>query len=163
MTTKPLICLRTARAKQGGAALVVGLILLMVLTILAISGMNTSTLELQMAGNMQFSANAFHFAERGLDVAMTRPTPPPIPTEPVIVAEVAVDPSAPNEKYGYRIDHSAQTGTTYVPDGGSEMGGPSGVMAWHYEITSTGRSSRNSVAVHTQSYYRKGGSTATGF
>src|SRR5690606_2858774 len=37
--------------RQRGAALVVGLILLMVLTVLAISGMNTSTLELQMAGN----------------------------------------------------------------------------------------------------------------
>ena len=41
--------------RQGGAALVVGLVLLMILTLLAISGMNTSTLELQMAGNFQFS------------------------------------------------------------------------------------------------------------
>ena len=57
--------------QQGGAALVVGLVLLMILTLLAISGMNTSTLELQMAGNFQFSQNAFQAAEIGLQRAMS--------------------------------------------------------------------------------------------
>src|SRR5262245_66153083 len=56
--------------RQGGAALVVGLVLLMILTLLAISGMNTSTLELQIAGNFQFSQNAFQAAEIGLQRAM---------------------------------------------------------------------------------------------
>ena len=39
--------------KQNGAALVVGLILLVVVTMLAISGMNTATTELAMARNDQ--------------------------------------------------------------------------------------------------------------
>ncbi|NND37810.1 MAG: pilus assembly protein PilX, partial [Gammaproteobacteria bacterium] len=39
--------------RQRGAALIVGLVLMMVLTILAISTMRTSTLELSMAGNTQ--------------------------------------------------------------------------------------------------------------
>src|SRR4030095_13879685 len=56
--------------RQGGAALVVGMILLMVLTLLAISGMNSATLELQMAGNAQFSENAFQAAETGVEEAL---------------------------------------------------------------------------------------------
>ena len=39
--------------KQDGAALVVSLILLVVITVLAISGMNTATTELAMARNDQ--------------------------------------------------------------------------------------------------------------
>ena len=38
---------------QQGAALVVGLVLLVVITVLAISGMNTATTELAMARNDQ--------------------------------------------------------------------------------------------------------------
>ena len=48
-----------SRRGQSGAALVVGLLLLLVLTILAISGMTTATLELQMAGNEQYQERAF--------------------------------------------------------------------------------------------------------
>ena len=39
--------------------------LLLVLTLLAVSGMNTSTLELRMTGNQQFTQNAFQAAETG--------------------------------------------------------------------------------------------------
>jgi len=51
---------------QCGAALVVGLILLMVMTVLAISTMSTSSLELAMAGNAQYKENAFQLAESGI-------------------------------------------------------------------------------------------------
>ena len=54
---------RAAGRHQRGAALVVGLLLLLVLTILAISGMTTATLELQMAGNRQYQERAFQAAE----------------------------------------------------------------------------------------------------
>jgi len=52
---------------QHGAALVIGLILLMVLTLLAISGMNSASLEFIMAGNEQYRANAFQSAEAGIE------------------------------------------------------------------------------------------------
>ena len=55
---------------QRGAALVVGMLLLLVLTLLAISGMNTASLELAMAGNMQYHENAFQAAETGVEQAM---------------------------------------------------------------------------------------------
>ena len=52
--------------KQSGAALVIGLVLLLVLTLLAVSGMNTATLEVQMAGNSQFAENAFQAASAAI-------------------------------------------------------------------------------------------------
>jgi len=59
---------RTASARQQGAALVVGLILLLVLTLLAISGMTTASLELQMAGNEQYQERAFQAADAGIEL-----------------------------------------------------------------------------------------------
>ena len=56
--------------KQDGAALIVGLILLVVITVLAISGMNTATTELAMARNDQNYENAFQAAETGLAAAL---------------------------------------------------------------------------------------------
>jgi type IV pilus assembly protein PilX len=58
------------RNRQSGAALVVGLLLLLVLTILAISGMTTASLELQMAGNEQYQERAFQSAEAGIEQAI---------------------------------------------------------------------------------------------
>ena len=54
------------RTKQSGAALIVGLVLMMVLTILAISTMRTATVELAMAGNTQYHQKARQLAEAGL-------------------------------------------------------------------------------------------------
>ena len=59
----------SSRRANSGAALVVGLILLLVMTLLAISGMNTSTTELQMAANMQYGEKAFQAAEVGIERA----------------------------------------------------------------------------------------------
>ena len=53
--------------RQGGAILVVGLVLLLVLLVLGISTMNTASLELSMAGNDQFQENAFQMAETGIE------------------------------------------------------------------------------------------------
>ena len=58
--------------KQDGAALVVGLILLVVITVLAISGMNTATTELAIARNNQNYENAFQAAETGLEIALSQ-------------------------------------------------------------------------------------------
>jgi type IV pilus assembly protein PilX len=144
------------RSKQTGAALVVGLILLMVLTVLAISGMSTSALELQMAGNTQFGSDAFNQAERGIEAAIKTPTPPPplAPTTTPLRTLSHAEPTRPDSRYEVRIDHDLVTGQTLVPAGGDELGG--GITAYHYEITSTGRSSRNGISVHVHSYYRKG-------
>jgi type IV pilus assembly protein PilX len=52
---------------QSGAALIVSMVLLMVLTLLAISTMRTASLEIAMAGNNQYTENAFQLAETGVE------------------------------------------------------------------------------------------------
>ncbi|MEM9057990.1 MAG: PilX N-terminal domain-containing pilus assembly protein [Pseudomonadota bacterium] len=49
--------------RQRGAALVIGLVLLMALTLFGVSGMNVSTLDLRMADNAARSQQAFEAAE----------------------------------------------------------------------------------------------------
>jgi hypothetical protein len=60
----------SSRTAQHGAALVVGLVLMLVLTVLGVSGMNTATLELVMANNNQSQQLAFQAAETGIDLAV---------------------------------------------------------------------------------------------
>ena len=57
-------------SRQRGAALIIGLILLMILTLLGVSGMTTSTLELVMADNMQRGQYTFQAAESALNSEM---------------------------------------------------------------------------------------------
>lgn len=81
-----------ARKAQSGAALIISLILLMVLTVLAISTMRTASLELLMAGNAQYRENAFRLAQSGIDAVMRRGDPGVLSdcTAPVSDPEVAV-------------------------------------------------------------------------
>ena len=62
----------TLRARQAGATLVVGLVLLLVLTVVGVSGMNTATMEVTMAGNTQFQNDAFQMAEDGIDTVLAQ-------------------------------------------------------------------------------------------
>ena len=60
----------TPRSAETGATLIVGLILLLVLTVLGVSGMNTATMEIAMAANTQFQEDAFQLAEDGIEIAI---------------------------------------------------------------------------------------------
>jgi type IV pilus assembly protein PilX len=135
---------RTPRA-QTGATLIVGLVLLLVLTLLGVSGMSMSRLEVQMAGNTQFQQDAFQMAETGIDVAIARRN---YTTNGVQVVELLGDTD---------IDRSAVTefiGTTPVPDIAFSMGTNSGsIAAYHFDIEAVGRGPRNASSVHHQSFY----------
>lgn len=52
--------------RQRGAALVMSMMILMILTILGISAMGTASLEEKMSGNTQEATRAFQAAESGL-------------------------------------------------------------------------------------------------
>ncbi len=73
--------MKLTRSKQRGAALVIGLILLVVITLLAVVGMNIANTELASATSEQLRLRAFNAAETGLEARLqTLPsTPPPIP------------------------------------------------------------------------------------
>ena len=83
---------------QRGAALIVGLVLLMVLTVLAISAMRTATLDLTMASNSQFRENAFQLAESGIQTIVRRAESGAINLDdPVAVPDCPPPPVAPQQ------------------------------------------------------------------
>jgi type IV pilus assembly protein PilX len=159
---------------QAGAALVVGLLLLLVLTLLAISGMTTATLELQMAGNEQYKERAFQAADAAIEHAMqggvynTNVTigtydPPASPSQPPTpdrgngvegcVPSIDEDGDRVDSEdcYEYFMRFDEQSGSTPVPGGGYSLG--TGFEAYHFVVDTFGTSSRGAASDHQQSFY----------
>lgn len=127
--------------KQKGAALVVGLLLLVILTLLAITGMNTTTTELVMAGNEQFRENAFNASGAGLEDALSNLATVPQNGTPVKVTGTKV----PNSTDTYSTD------STYKGDDLNVPGYSSGkFVGFHYEVVSTGLSARKASSQQRQ-------------
>ena len=59
--------MKHTRSRQRGAALVIGLILLVVITLLAVVGMNIANTELASATSEQLRLRAFNAAETGIE------------------------------------------------------------------------------------------------
>ena len=57
---------------EKGTALIISLLLLLVLTILALSLINTSTFEIGISGNEKASMEAFYAAEAGIQMALSQ-------------------------------------------------------------------------------------------
>ena len=140
------------RKKQQGAALIVGLLLLVVITVLAVSGMNTATTELAMARNDQTYENVFQSAEKGLENALAQglfstaaiiTVTPPTTTYEVLSATIRYEDS------------------TLVPDKAFSLGAGSGISAHHFIVTSSAEyrvdpgnvTDRDATATHTQAFY----------
>lgn len=134
---------RRTRHAQSGAALVVGLLLLLVLTLLAISGMGTSTLELAMAGNIQFREDAFQAAETGIEHGLKdgifNPDAPPETFEPTTL---------PGSADTYTVTITPQlNGKALDAMWGSTV---DKFSTYHFEISSNGSSARNAEASNVQ-------------
>ena len=138
--------------KQQGAALVVGLILLVVITVLAISGMNTATTELAMARNDQNYENAFQAAESGIEQALASGQ-----------FNTAVNSSV---TYSLTTNETVTTSvqfedSTAVPDKAFSLGAGSKISAYHFIATSQAESKRapgsttdrDSTSEHSQAFY----------
>ena len=137
--------------KQDGAALVIGLILMVVITVLAISGMNTATTELAMARNDQSYENAFQAAETGLEIALAQGR---------FDTLVNVNLTQTVNAYDSVTAIINFEDTTLVPDRAFSMGVGSGIAAYHFNAVSTaeskfaaGGTDRDASAVHTQAFY----------
>jgi len=139
------------RKHQQGAALIVGLMLLVVITIMAVSGMNTATTELALARNDQTYENAFQAAETGLENALAQGL---FNTGASIVVTPPV--------YGYEVVTATIDfeDSTLVPDKAFSLGAGSGISAYHFLATSQAEyrmsgetTDRNASAEHTQSFY----------
>ena len=57
---------------QSGAALVVALIMMVVLTLIGLASIFSSTFEIKISGNKRCSTNAFYAADSGLQVVLAR-------------------------------------------------------------------------------------------
>jgi hypothetical protein len=145
--------MQTPCNKQSGAALVVGLMLLVVITVLAVSGMNTATTELAMARNDQNYENAFQAAETGLEQALGQ-------GQFNTVAGTTVTQII--NSYDSVTATIAFEDSTLVPDAAFSLGvGGGGVVAYHFLATSVAMSERSpgittdrdSSATHTQAFY----------
>lgn len=146
-----------SQTNQTGAALVIGLVLLVIVTILAVSGINTATTELAMARNDQNYENAFQAAETGLEIALSQGQ---LSTAGSIT--ISDDVSA-NEKVTTVIEFQD---STLVPDKAFSLGVGSGVSAYHFLATSNsesrrqgtagGTTDRDASAMHTQAFYLVG-------
>ncbi len=133
------------RSRQTGAALFVGLILLLVMTILGVSGMSTSTLELVMAGNAQAQQQAFQAAETGIDIAISRTSF--TTSEPMLLQEIPVGDATVD------IEMTFQQ-STGVPDAAFSLGvGTGTVQAFHFDVVATGHGPRDARSTHRQSFY----------
>ena len=129
---------------QRGAALVIALLMLVILTILALSGINTATTELTMAGNEQYRRNAAQAATAGVEQAITRLGTVPTSTgaAPTEVGPTLL-PVSTSERYS--------TSTRYL---GDELGLPQSsadkFVGLHFQIDSTGTSLRNASDAQSQ-------------
>jgi type IV pilus assembly protein PilX len=141
------------RKHQQGAALIVGLLLLVVITVLAVSGMNTATTELAMARNDQTSENVFQSAEKGLETALAQglfSTAAPIVVTPATTTYEVISATIQYED------------STLVPDRAFSLGAGSGISAHHFLVTSDAAfradpggsfTDRDATASHTQAFY----------
>ena len=133
--------------RQQGAALVVGLILLMVLTILAVSGVFTSTMELRMVRNSQNQEHSFQAAEVGIEDALANPV---LSTSSVFAQATTAVPNSAGDTYSYNLQFVGQaplgTGMTGYSIGTS-------FQTYHFQVDATGNGPDSSLSTHTQSFY----------
>ena len=142
----------TSYKKQQGAALVVGLMLLVVITVLAISGMNTATTELALVRNDQASETAFQAAETGLATALSRGQ--------FVTAGATAMTQTPTSNQNIATTIQFED-STMVPDRAFSLGVGSGIAAYHFLATSQAdflrdpgnTTDRDSSATHTQAFY----------
>ena len=129
------------RSSQRGATLIVGLVLLLVLTVVGVSGMNTATMEITMAANTQFQQDAFQNTEDAADIV--------IATRNYSTAGAATMDWLNNPDSDRKAITTYQ-GNTDVPDAAFSSGE---VQAFHFDIQSWGRASRNATSNQVQSFY----------
>ena len=136
--------------RQRGAALVIGLILLLVLTILAVSGVFTSTMELRMVRNIQGQERAFQAAEVAIEDALANPVLSTSASFTQAMTNVPNSPYVVPDQYSYTLQFVGQaplgTGMTGYSIGTS-------FQTYHFQVDAASLGPDNATAQHTQSFY----------
>jgi Tfp pilus assembly protein PilX len=146
-------------AASRGAALIVGLVLLTALTVLAVSTMRTSTLQLAMAGSTRDREAAFNAAEAGIAAAVNGIEGGglvlPATTPGTCLAGPASAGTVGTMKYTYatRICYLGPT-TDIVPDQSGNA-----ATALHFSVIADATAGdRGARARHTYGFYKLGNS-----
>ena len=135
-----------------GAALVTSLVMLTVLTLLSISVMSTSRLQMTMAGNAKVASNAFQLAENANDTFLARalddsscindlnPGACDIVNEPIVSMGGT---RSTSNRFVETIDGCPGKGSSWDDS-----------KAFHFVAESTGNAdARGGIATHTQGWY----------
>ena len=164
--------------RQHGVALVVALLLLLVLTMLALSGMTSAALELLLSGNVQYQEQAFQAAEAGIEQALAAggfedgtgigsyddlaaADPLPIRGTGAPIAGCQEGPAADTRQCGSSCATTPCTAATPVPPAGRHASTRvvSGLAAYHFVIDSVRRiGPRAAEDTHAQGFYVLAGS-----
>ena len=96
-------------AQQRGAVLIVSLILLVALTLIGVSVMNTSQLEERMASNAQEVVQAFQSAETGLSQAYDNPNSWDPVNDLVQAPQAIVSAVGRTDQVGYTVRYLVDT------------------------------------------------------
>jgi hypothetical protein len=120
---------------QAGSALVVGLLLLSLITLLGLAGAASAQVELQLARNERFRENAASAASAGIETAISHVTSSPPETVPARLFA-----SLPGSADRFDVQ------TRFL---GYEQGLPqptgANLAAAHFEIVATGHAARNAT------------------
>ena len=129
---------------QAGAALIIGLILLMVMTVLGVTGMSRAILDMRMADNTRQGQYAFEAAQSAIDTEMLNPNP--IAFDETVESGDVVRQLDPPYSFPAEVDTPLATAAAetvfrseadMAPDSGWEAGT---MTALHFEIDSRGES-----------------------
>jgi uncharacterized iron-regulated membrane protein len=131
----------TPASAQRGATLVIGLILLLVMTLLGITGLAGSTVDLAMAGNSQNAQNSFQAAESTIEVELR-------------LGASGTDAPRVDDNYDFGNGTHGRAETAFqatrLPPPGYSL---TEYQADHYLITSTGTAARSASSTHLQGFY----------
>jgi hypothetical protein len=167
------------RGAMSGVALVIGLCLLLVLTVMSVSGVTAALLERRMAGNEQYQARAFEAAEAGLEQALAAgafaadpgassaqfddsawPDPVPRRGQGTPIAGCPEQSADPGEQCEYFLRFDPATGITPVPGSGPDADPTR--RACHFVVESFGVAGRGASASLTASFYVVGPADCSG-
>ncbi len=124
-------------ARQRGAALAIGLILLLILTLLAFTSVNTSVTELAMAGNEQYRKNASQAAAAGIEQSIALLNT--VGTSPGAAAVVTAGELVP----GSNVDEFSTTARYVGEETNLPQSSADKFIGLHFSIDSAGTSARN--------------------
>ena len=150
-----------APSKQRGAALVVGLMMLLALTLIGVTNMGMNSMELRMAGNAQNQTHAFQAAEAGLEVGVGATDANDITTDPQTFPQLDLDMGTPDpnddslavidSRFIGLIPGRGSGFTTGVACPGSS---PERTRCAHFEVRSVGQQAQsNASSTQLQGFY----------